>query len=389
MKKIVLALASFCGAYSTLAGADCDRMQLGVEENLSSYLKEYAGSCLDGIREQRLASYELPSDRITPPTVAHYLRMKPAWDDIATSFSKLQQDAPTGSQMQQIFAALSARAAATSQELLPVLQGASIPERSLLRLEGWKINPRLTLLGTQTSTGIVVPNLDVKAALDQDCQRGAEPGCVEAIKQGRELMSEWYLAERLSENVSSAVIFSIRDSVVKKDELWNAYVYDSKPMLPLDFVLTDLVTGRWRESDQFPTGFREPPNTQWFLLHPTAGVEYSSDALDGEQMKPILFVEIAGANRWNPEHRWINAPVLRYLSGAAVVVSYADRDNVKDTGYGVMLTFNNVYSLGAARYGDSTGIFLSLDFANLVRDKYKPRYERFKDRFERFNGKLP
>jgi hypothetical protein len=137
---------------------------------------------------------------------------------------------------------------------------------------------------------------------------------------------------------------------------------------------------QWQGPDRYENGFRRPPKTQWFLLHPAVGVEFASGALDGDQLQPMLYIEVVGANRWNDEQRWIDVPVLRYLSGASVIASYADRAGVKDTGYGLILTFGNVYSIGAARYGEETGVFLSLDLANLFREKYKDKYEKFKDK---------
>ena len=56
-------------------------------------------------------------------------------------------------------------------------------------------------------------------------------------------------------------------------------------------------------------------------------------------MKPVLYLELIGVNRWNEKDRWIDVPALRYLSGASLIVSYADREGMKDTGYGFMLTF--------------------------------------------------
>jgi hypothetical protein len=278
-----------------------------------------------------------------------------------------------------MYSDLKNRADATLVQLAAVLESNSVPDRSLLGHEAWEIPTNLGLLEIEVSAGFVLPDLPIEIALDSDC-RVSEALCQQSLQQGRDLMREWKLADRMTLLFSTTTISAIKDQVVAKDELWKTYLYDSKPMLPLDFVLTDLVTGGWQSSGQLPDGFREPPRTQWFLLHPALGVEYSSGAMDGEQVKPMLYVEIVGANRWNPEHRWMDAPVLRYLSGLSVIASYVDRAGVKDTGYGLLLTFNNVYSLGAARYGEETGIFFSLDLANLVREKYRPKYEKFKDK---------
>lgn len=390
VKRNIWALALLCAMYCVAAPAatDCTKQQLAGDESLSTYLKGYAADCLSQSLNTQLKLYDLPAN-IAAPSGAQLMRMHPAWQDIATTFGKLQSDIATGPSMKGIYGALQVRAVATAQELRTVLDGASIPDVSPLRGDGWRIGTNLILLEARTSVSSVLPDIDVELGLDADCPVAGGPLCAKTLEQGRELMRQWALADRLTRDVSSELISSIKDQVVLKDELWNTYLYDSKPMLPCDFVLTDFVTGGWSESDQFPNGFREPPETQWFLLHPSLGVEYNSDALDGEQLKPILFVEIVGANRWKDKRRWFDAPVLRSLSGASVIASYADRAGMRDAGYGILLTFSNVYSIGVADYGSETGLFLSFDFANLLREKYKPRYEKYKERLENFKSKLP
>jgi hypothetical protein len=390
MKTNLVALTLLCIAFcaSARAAPDCNKQQLAADESLSSYLHDYAASCLDDNLKQQLESYDLPV-AVTPATGAHLVRMKPAWDDLATRFGALRDDPGVGANMKIVYGELRARATATARDLVAVIQGDSAPDVSPLRQDGWKIQSSLILLEVPTIVGVILPDVDVETALDNDCPVGAGSLCAHTLKQSRELMRLWKLADRMTLNVSSATFSSIKAEIVRKDDLWNTYLYDSKPMLPFDFVLTDFFTGGWSKSDQFPSGFREPPKTQWFLLHPTLGVEYTSDALDGEQMKPMLFVELIGVNRWNPENRWLDAPLLRYLSGAALVASYADRAGIKDSGYGLLLTFSNIYSVGVARYGEETGLFLSLDFANLVRNKYKPRYEKFKEDIQQFKSQLP
>jgi len=367
------------------AATDCNKAQLADGEQMSSYLADYASSCLDASLKTQLTAYMLP-DNIATPDLQGLTRMRAAWMDIAATFGQLSSDA--GPEMKKTYASLQSRAQATLDEIPPALTLGTIPDISPLRHNAWGLGTELILNEAPISTGAPLPVVDVRKALDADCPSRESALCAKTLEQGRELMRQWKLADRMTADVSHGTLFAIKNAVVAKDALWNTYLYDSKPMLPLDFWLTDLATGGWSKSDQFLGGFRAPPKTQWFLLHPTLGVEYMSHAEDGEQMKPILFVEVIGANRWNPKERWFKAPVLRHFSGASLVATYADRAGVKDSGYGFLLTFSNVYSIGAARYGDDTGVFLSIDLSNLIREKYRPKYEKFKNELDDVKGKL-
>jgi hypothetical protein len=107
-------------------------------------------------------------------------------------------------------------------------------------------------------------------------------------------------------------------------------------------------------------------------------VENVASAADGEEMKPVFYLELFGVNRWNPNDRWIDAKYLRAWSGFSLIASYADRAGIKKVGYGGLFTFDNVYSIGITDYDGETGFFISIDLANLWREKYKSGYEKYK-----------
>lgn len=270
------------------------------------------------------------------------MRMGPAWQYIQMTFARLADEAPrtadgAASNMGEIYSLLEERAAATLRQLREAMNIESIPDVSLIPHEAWAIPTDLVLVSYEMPYGIQLPELGVYQALRADCENRTSTLCGRTLEQGRELMRNWKLADRMSLLVSKASIAAIKAQVVRKDEMWNTYLYDSKPMLPFDFFLTDRLTGGWSKSDQYPDGFREPPRTQWFLLHPGVGVEYVSVAKDGEELEPMLYIEVLGTNRWNENHRWLPWFAVRHLSGMSLISSYADRAGVTDVGYGLLL----------------------------------------------------
>jgi hypothetical protein len=356
--------------------ADCEKAKLEEGERLSAYLHDYSQECIDRKVESQLEVWKIaPSTTGTERDEANVSRMVAAWKDISTAFGKLAEETPDNVAMKNTYRQLALRADIARSALALALQQQASPDIAAFKRDAWQISPQMTLLEYTRPAEPHLPLIDVRTALNQDCKVPTSSLCASTLKQGRELMLQWRLADRISGIASSTSIRAIAQQINAKDKLWNTYLYDSKPMLPPDFFLTDLMERGWKKSDQYPEGFRAPPKTQWFLLHPSFGVEYATAAVDGEQMKPVVYVEIFGANRWSEDSRWIDVWGLRTFSGFSLIYSYADRAGVKDTGFGGLFTFNNVYSIGVTRYGHDTGVLLSLDLANLYRDRLKPQYE--------------
>ena len=306
--------------------------------------------------------------------------MLKGWQEIGAALASLAADADSSQRMQGVARRMSERASASHDALKEAIDEDYAPDVVVFRRAGWQITRRQMRLAPFDAARL--PTISLPTDLNPDCATPDSALCASTLKTGRAMMLQWRLADTLAALASQTVIDAVAAQVEAKEALWKKYLYDSKPMLPFDFMLTDWLSGGWSQSDQFDKGFRAPPRTQYFVLHPAAAVEYAAGAADGQQLKPILYLELIGANRWDPKQRWIDVPGLNKWSGASLIVSYADRDGIKDTGYGMLFTFDNVYSLGVSRYGAKTGVFLSLDLANLWRDKYKPEYEKYKNSFE-------
>jgi hypothetical protein len=384
-RDLLLTLLGALGCVNAALAFDCERLQLTADEPVEDYLSEYTEHCVPAVVTQQLTHFGLPTD-VQALNAGQLLMAYPAWEQIRATMADLKRKSTTPgaqppAQMADIYTQLETRADAAITELTILLDTESVPDVSALGYVAWGLVD--LELPELSGRGDPMPIVPISAALHADCPDPDAPLCPQTIVQGRSVMDMLGLAQRLSADFSKRSVSMIRTQIEANDALWTTYLYDSKPMLPLDFVITDWLSGGWQVPDPFADGFRHPPRTQWFLLHPSIGVEYASAAADGDQLQPTLVLEVLGANRWDPEQRWINLPLLRYLSGVSLTANYADRAGIKDTGYGLLLTFSNVYSIGAARYSGTTGIYLSVDLANLFRDKYRPRYHKFKDKLSR------
>ncbi len=351
------------------AAVDCVKQTLATDESASGYLERYGEDCVAvGVAAQ----WEKWSITADPTKFEDYWSMVSAWHHLADAFDQLANVAPIG-KMKGVYGELSSRARATGMSLLVGIERRQFPDVALFRRDAWE-QVKMNLPKYDPS----FRDLDIGSAMDDDCKEPASPLCTTTLTQGKQTMLYWKLATNLTFTGSSATINALATQVANNDALWNRYLYDSKPMLPLDFILTDSFERKRSKSDQYLEGFREPPVRQWFVLHPSAAMEYVSVAEDGQQFKPILIVELIGVNYWDSKRRLINAPLLRTFSGASLIVNYADRAGLKDTGVGALFTFNNFYSIGVTRYESETGVSISLDLANLYREKYKSKYEAWR-----------
>lgn len=353
------------------AATDCAKQTLAAGESARDYLERYGEDCVAVEVAAQWKKWRITA--ADSPQVEDHSSMVPAWHALADAFGQLAQTAPIG-KMKDVYGELSSRARATGTSLRVAMELRQLPDVALFRRDAWE-QVRMNLPEYKNAGDPAFRDLDIGSAMDEDCNEPASPLCTTTLTQGKQTMLYWKLADKLAFTVSSATPDELAKQVAGKDALWNRYLYDSKPMLPFDLALTDLFERQWSKSDQYPDGFREPPVRQWFLLHPSVAMEYVSAAEDGQQLKPILIVELIGVNYWDNMRRPINVPLLRTFSGASLIVSYADRAGLKDTGVGALFTFDNVYSIGVTRYDSETGVSISLDLANLYREKYKSQYE--------------
>ena len=142
---------------------------------------------------------------------------------------------------------------------------------------------------------------------------------------------------------------------------WERYLNESRSQTPLELVINAAAI---RRNETATSGFSKPPKRQLIFLHPSVVVEYIGEAIDGENTKEALMIELVGLNWWRRDEWYIP-------SGASIVSVYSDRPEVTDAGYGIGLHFRSVYTLGFADHDGDRGIFVSFDLLKLVQDKQK------------------
>jgi hypothetical protein len=154
-----------------------------------------------------------------------------------------------------------------------------------------------------------------------------------------------------------AIAFAQTVSGLSKE--WSEYLNSTRAFTPLELLVNSMLYKR-SETEQFSA----PPDVQWIALHPNLVVENVEDAIDGENTKEALMIEIAGANWWR-QTKW-------YVpTGGSIVMVYSDRPEVADWGYGFAVHFRSVYSIGYTRHDGEDGFLISFDLLKLVEDRKK------------------
>lgn len=156
-----------------------------------------------------------------------------------------------------------------------------------------------------------------------------------------------------------------------KDKEWMKFIDESRSQTFIDIATTSFIY-EWRYGNG-EHDFQSPPEVQWFVLHPSVLIENVSNAEDGQQLQESLALEVIGFNYWNEK-------CFGFACGASLIVNYTDRENVDDTGWGVMLHADNSYSFGFTRHGGDSGFFVTVDLLKLFQDK-KSSFQQYKDKF--------
>ncbi len=157
------------------------------------------------------------------------------------------------------------------------------------------------------------------------------------------------------------VLFDIRQ--IRDD--WTKFSDESRFQTPLDILFTSYIY-----SDELSDGLnlQAPPKFQYFLLHPSLVIDHFSDAQGGGKNEIGIAVEWIGINDWDAKLPW----------GVSLASVYADREQGRSVGHGVMLHINNTFSFGmVSRGGGDNSIFVNIEFMEWFADK-KDMYESYK-----------
>ncbi len=173
--------------------------------------------------------------------------------------------------------------------------------------------------------------------------------------------------------LGSATLVLAEKVLTLKDEQWTQYIEESRSQTLLDIAFTTFAY-EFKYSKQ-PDVFSSPPRVQWFFMHPSVTIENVSNAIDGDESKEALALEVLGFNYWQDA-------CFGYACGASLIVNYADRNGIDDRGWGVMFHVENSYSFGVTKHGGETGIFITVDLLKLFQDK-KSAFKQYDEKFRK------
>ena len=153
---------------------------------------------------------------------------------------------------------------------------------------------------------------------------------------------------------------------------WDKFTKNSRHQTFIDKWLTTEIY-----HDQFNgRDWAEPPNYQFFLLHPGIVLDHFSAADRGEQTEIGLAIEWLGINRWDGD-----LPM-----GISLTSVYSDRSSGKRVGHGLMFHIHNNFSIGVVNRGNNdNSIFMNLNLFNWSTQQ-QDKYQAYEDKFGQFRG---
>ena len=158
--------------------------------------------------------------------------------------------------------------------------------------------------------------------------------------------------------------------VVENNRQWKAFLEEAREQTYLDIVATNAIYKVFHK-EMIGNDFNLPPNRQYFFMRPNIVIENVGTAIDGQELKESIALEVIGVNWWKKDACGF------FSCGFSATLNYADRASVESTGWGFMFHINNTYSLGVSKYGGDTGVYVTVDLLQLFKDK-KATYEAYK-----------
>ncbi|MDX2507902.1 MAG: hypothetical protein QNL62_26000 [Gammaproteobacteria bacterium] len=230
-------------------------------------------------------------------------------------------------------------------------------------------------LSGDNGTLLALPLVTLKQDLDKVCKNHSQGidknKCDKVVAYAEELLRMIYVVESAMQYYGHPVIEALSKRYTLRKKMWDAYRDNALPQYWWEWGINSWRLSRsddrLRDAKGQPMGPMEIPNDQIILLHPAFGIE-RLESIDGfSTTDPTIIIEFLGYNRW----RWNRATgEMQNGLGFSVIGSYADRSKVDDFSYGILVHFQNKYSIAVTRSSeDDTGILLTVDLATLFREK--------------------
>lgn len=234
-----------------------------------------------------------------------------------------------------------------------------------------------------------VPELQLDDDLAKACTAGPnDPACAAA----RETAHAWLrvagmtglaLGEYSKEYLTGMAALSAR-----RLKMWHAYRDEAMPQYPWEYWLNSKAMDKADKrplgpDKKNPLGYETIPTSQFIFLHPGASLEWRDARQETTDSKaiPALYVELFGINRWAFDSA---TGEMIGGKGISVIVSYANRDGAKSTGYGLMFhsRLTKQFTLGITRAGNETAYLVNVDLA----EYFKQNLGYWKDIQKKIDG---
>lgn len=302
------------------------------------------------------------------------LEAKAGWSRLLEQSVAYKNSLPTDSKMQEVFRQLVDRLKAASEDV----------KSPASAVTAWQI---LWRPGKVAAIDENNKAISLKSAIEQSCEneKQASPtsastadtptskksaNCLTTIENGESFIEFVNAATGIAKYEAEPRITRLSSYIANVNQQWDRFLFHSKPMYPQDLWFTDLLTKSSRKAKK---GLRAPPNNQFFILHPAPGFSYLKDADQGSRLKPSVYLEVLGYNRWQ----------ANYLTGVSYIIERADRANTDNIAHrGILLTFANKYQFGVTHYKfnqtSGYGITIGIDLASLYTSRLKPYADTLK-----------
>jgi hypothetical protein len=175
----------------------------------------------------------------------------------------------------------------------------------------------------------------------------------DCIDCSRAIVELGKLIQHLIDGFMERDLTKTKDYYAALSKSWGRYLEESRSQTWLD----ELATSTFYSPDK--EKLIGPPSTQYFFFHPTVVIENVSNAIDGEQQKEAIGLELFGFNWWQTTIPF----------GASIGWVQADRQSAKDLGTAIFLHLDNAYTLGYSKHDDDSGWFITVDLLKTFSDK--------------------
>jgi hypothetical protein len=208
--------------------------------------------------------------------------------------------------------------------------------------------------------------------------------CQAAITSAKAWLRVVTLADATLSRYSGPALNELLVRSTNRLAMWHAYRDEALPQFQWEWFVNSWrlnkadkgPNGRPRDANNQPIGPMKAPTDQIILLHPGVGLEYrnkpgqqpTAGTSSGSKTEPILYLELVGRYRWSWDE---STGKMIGGSGVSLVVSYADRNNDKRVGYGLLFhsRLTKAYTLGITRSGHATNVIFNVDLAEFFKDK--------------------